>query len=409
MAFVQNPVNYAAQYGRELANAYPYLSYYPALWNQGEAQRFRPLRGKTVYIPMMETSGARAANRDQITGTFNRNWNLDWQACDLSMDREWDTLIDPMDRAETGDVATIANVSRTFNELQKIPEQDAYMSMKLAAFAGQYGGIDTTSLTSANILTQWDSALAYMTNARVNRDRVRCAMTPATYKLLKEATGLTRFVETAGGFRGVDRNIARLDGVEITEVPSDMMKTAYTFTTGWAVDTAHAAQINFILYDPMAIAAPIVYDVAMVSAGTAATKGKDIYYERYYYDVFCLAQRGAGVYANVASAPSLGTLTVTSAAGTAAGSTVITVSGDLIKQGGTPVDGTKLLYCAGENAAVSLTYGAVPNAAKTWVEVSDSPFTLTSQTADKYITVALVNGQTGYAIAGGNAVEVVGA
>ena len=408
MPFTQAPVNYAAQYGRELANAYPYLSYYPALWNQGEAQRFRPLRGKTVYIPMMQTSGARAANRDQITGTFNRNWNLEWQACDLSMDREWDTLIDPLDRAETGEVATIANVTQTFNQFQKIPEQDAYMSAKLAGFAAQYGGVSTTSLDASNILAQWDAALEYMTNQRVNRDRVRCAMTPATYKLLKEATGLTRFVETAGGFRGVDRNIARLDGVEITEVPSDMMKTAYTFTAGWAVADG-AQQINFLLYDPMAIAAPIVYDVAMVSAGSAATKGKDVYYERYYYDVFCLMQRGAGVYAHIAAAPSLGTLTVTSTAGTASGSTVIDVKGDLIGQGGTIATGMKLVYCAGENAAVSLSYGAVPNSSKTWTEVTAVPFTLTSQTASKYITVALVNGQTGYSVAGGNAVEVVGA
>ena len=409
MAFSQQPVNYAAQYGRELANAYPYISYFPALWNQGEAQRFRPLRGKTVYIPMMETSGARAVNRDQITGTFNRNWNLDWQACDLSMDREWDTLLDPMDRVQTDDVATIANITRTFNEFQKIPEQDAYMAQKLAGFAAAYGGIDTTSLNSSNILAQWDAALEYMTNQRVNRDRVRCAMTPATYKLLKEATGLTRFVETSGGFRGVDRNIARLDGVEITEVPSDMMKTAYIFTTGWAVDTSNAKQINFLLYDPMAIAAPIVYDVAMISAGSAATKGKDIYYERYYYDVFCLMQRGAGVYANVSAAPSLGTLSVTSAAGTASGATVITVKGDLIGQNGSPATGTKLVYCAGESAAVDLTYGAVPPAAKTWVDATGNPFTLTSQTAGKYITVALVNKQTGYVVAGGNAVEVVGA
>ena len=409
MVFSQQPVNYAAQYGRELANAYPYISYFPALWNQGEAQRFRPLRGKTVYIPMMETSGARAVNRDQITGTFNRNWNLDWQACDLSMDREWDTLLDPMDRVQTDDVATIANITRTFNEFQKIPEQDAYMAQKLAGFAAAFGGIDTTVLTAANILAQWDAALEYMTNQRVNRDRVRCAMTPATYKLLKEATGLTRFVETSGGFRGVDRNIARLDGVEITEVPSDMMKTAYDFTTGWAVDTVNAKQINFLLYDPMAIAAPIVYDVAMISAGSAATKGKDIYYERYYYDVFCLMQRGAGVYANVSAAPSLGTLSVKSVAGSASGATVITVEGGLIGQNGGAATGTKLVYCAGESAAVSLTYGAVPPAGKTWVDATGNPFTLTSQTAGKYITVAQVNEQTGFVVAGGSAVEVVGA
>ena len=38
------------------------------------------------------------------------------------MDREWDTLIDPMDIAETGDVATIANITRVFNETQKVPK-----------------------------------------------------------------------------------------------------------------------------------------------------------------------------------------------------------------------------------------------------------------------------------------------
>lgn len=114
-------MNYAKQYGSELANAYPYLSYFADLWNQGESVRFRPLRGKTVYIPSMTTGGARAVNRNQITGVFNRNFDVDWQACDLEMDREWDTLVDPMDMVETNEVATIANVTRTFNEQQKVP------------------------------------------------------------------------------------------------------------------------------------------------------------------------------------------------------------------------------------------------------------------------------------------------
>lgn len=407
MAFTQAPINYAAQYGRELANAYPYLSYYGDLWNQGEAQRFRPLTGKTVYIPSMSTSGARAANRDQITGVFNRNANIDWQACDLSMDREWDTLVDPMDMVETNEVFTIANVTATFNQFQKVPEMDAYMSSKLAAFAGNFGGIDTTSLNSSNILTQWDAALAYMTNQRVNRDRCRCKITPDAYKLLKEAAGITRFVDAGTGIRNVDRNVGKLDGVLIEEVPSDMMKTAYTFTTGWAVGNS-AAQINFLIYDPMAIAAPVVYETSMISAPTAQSKGKWLYYERYYYDVFCLAQRGAGVFANVSAAPSAGTLTVTSTAGAAAGASIIGVSGDLIGMTGVPAENLKLVYCANQNAAISLTYGAVPNATKTWVTAAAAPFSLTSQTAGKYVTVALVNKQTGYVVAGGNAVEVVG-
>lgn len=403
-------LNYAVQYGRAIQTAYPYLSYYADLWNQGESYRFRPLNGKTVMIPIVSTTGARAANRDSIDGSFSRNFDIDWQACTLTMDREWDTLVDPLDVVETNEVATIANVTRVFNELQKIPEQDAYMSMKLAGFASAHGGVSTESLTSSTILTEWDKALEYMTNQRVNRDRVRCKMTPAAYKLLKQATGMTRFLEVTNGIRDVDRNIARLDGVEIMEVPADMMKTAYTFTTGWAVNTVTAQQINFVLYDPDAIAAPIVYDVSMMSPGSAHTKGKDIYYERYYYDVFMLAQRGAGVYAHLGSAPSLGTLTVTSVAGTENdGDSVITVAGNGILGTGIPAEGFKIMYATGTDTAVSLTYGAVPTtgAGITWVEMSSNPKTLASQTANKYITVALVNKQTGFVVSGGNTTLVV--
>jgi hypothetical protein len=398
-------INYAAQYGKELANAYPYLSHYGDLWNAGESQRFKPLQGKTVYIPSLTTTGARAANRDQITGVFNRNFNNDWQACELSMDREWDTLVDPLDIMETNEVATIANVTKTFNEFQKVPEQDAYMSSKLAGFARNAGGIDSTTLTSSNILAQWDAALAYMTDQRVNRDRVRAKVVPAIYKLLKEAAGLTRFINVTDGIRNVDRNVGKLDGVLIEEIPSDLMQTAYDFTNGWAA-AAGASQIGMILYDSMSIAAPIVYDTAMISAPSAQSKGKYLYYERYYYDVFCLLNRQAGVFAFV-GAPSVGSFTVKSVAGTgASGDTVIDASGDQFLVGGTIPAGFELYSTSGQSAAVSLTYGAVLPAGETWTKQTGTKFTLSSQTTGKYVTVALVNKETGFVVAGGNAAIV---
>jgi hypothetical protein len=159
--------------------------------------------------------------------------------------------------------------------------------------------VDSTTLTAANILGEWDDALEAMTDARVNRDRVICYMTPATYKLLKQAAGITRFIEIGSGIQGYDRNIAKLDGVLVKEVPSDLMKSAYDFTDGWAA-TGAATQINWIFVDPLAIIAPVVYEVSMISAPSAATKGKNVYYESYYYDVFQLNQRTAGIQANIA-------------------------------------------------------------------------------------------------------------
>lgn len=301
MAFVQANVNYAQQYARELANAYPYLSYFGDIYNAENASRYRPVMGKSVAIPSLTVSGAKAVDRDEIDGTFARNWNNAWQVVTMSMDREWSTLIDPMDIVETNDVATIANVTRTFNEFQKVPEMDAYLVSKLATAATTNSTTDNTALTSANILAQWDTYLATLTDARINRDRVRAYLTPATYKLLKEAAGITRFIDAGTGIRNVDRNVGKLDGVTITEVPSDMMKTAYTFTEGWAVGGS-AGQVNMLFIDPMAVVAPIVYDTAMIGAPTAQSKGKYLYYERYYYDVFLLDNRKAGVFANITTA-----------------------------------------------------------------------------------------------------------
>ena len=399
-------VNYASEYSRALAQMYPYLSYFAALLAGNNSNRYKSGMGKTMYIPTITVTGARDVNRNSIDGNFSRNWENQWQAVELQMDRDWDTLIDPMDIDETAGVAAIANITRAFVEQQKVPEMDAFIASNLASFASAFGGVSTQSLTSSTILTEWDNALAYMVNQRVNRDRVVAYMTPATYKLLKQATGMTRFIEVTSGIRDVDRNIARLDGVQVIEVPDDMMKTAYTFTQGWAVDTSTAQQINFLLVDPEAVAFPVKYETAMVSAPTAQSKGKYLYYERYYYGGFCLNERQAGVYAHLGAAPSLGSLTITSVAGTEDdGDTVVTAAGQGIFGTGAPMEGLKLVYSVND-AAVSLTYNAVPDATKTWAAFTNGG-TLKSQTAGKYITVALVNKQTGFVVAGGNTTLVV--
>lgn len=298
MAFVQQTVNYAQQYSKELANAYPYLNYFGEIYASANSTKYRPVSGNTVMVPSMEVSGATAVNRNSINGAFSRNWNNAYVPKQMSMYREWNTIIDPMDIVETNDVATIANVTKTFNELQKMPEMSAYCAQKLAGYAVAASNADTTVLSSANILTTWDSYLADMADARVNRDRLICYVTPQVYKLLKEATGLTRFIEVTNGIRNVDRNIAKLDGVVVKEVPSDLMKSAYDFTEGF-VATASAKQVNMILVDPDATIAPIVYDVSMITPPSAATKGKYVYYESFYYDVFNLSKRTKGIKVNI--------------------------------------------------------------------------------------------------------------
>ena len=296
MAFTKQNVNYAADYSRAMADAYPYISYFGEIWGANSANLYKPGMGSTMYIPSLTTSGARTTERDQVTGTFNRNWNNSVQAVSLEMDREWDTLVDPMDMDETDMVATIANVTRAFTEQQKVPEMDAYLAAKLYSFTTP----DTTAMTSTNILNRWDGYMESLANARADRDRVCAYVTPATYRMLKQATGLNRYVDIGSASKSMDRNVAYLDGVKIREVPAELMKSAYVFTEGWA-PAENAKQINMILVDPEAVAAPVKYEVAMMSEPTAQSKGKYLYYERYYYGAFRLDNRAGGIIVNAAA------------------------------------------------------------------------------------------------------------
>ena len=396
MAFTQLELNYATEYSKAMANAYPYWSYFSDLYGSPNSATYKPVSGKAVAVQSMTTSGARAVNRDQITGTFNRNFNTSEQILTMRMDREWDTLADPMDIQEDP-IVNIANITKTFNEFQNVPEMDAYAASALAQAASGFGGVDDTSLTADNILETWDTYLAYMVNQRVPRDRIRAKMTPDTYKLLKEAAGITRFVEADTGIRNIDRNVGKLDGVVIMEVPKDIMMSAYDFTEGWASATG-AKQINLLMFDPIAIAAPVVYETSMMSAPTAQSKGKWLYYERYYYDVFALNQRLPGIFVNMASNPALGTLNITTSAGADSTHTVI--------NGLAPAPyGMKYVAKTNTDGAVSVTYG---QALTGWTDVTNGT-SFTTKSGDT-VTVALVNTTKGnIATASGSALAVVGA
>ena len=117
-------------------------------------------------------------------------------------------------------------------------------------------------------------------------------------------------------------------------------------------------------------------------------------YERYYYDVFALNQRRAGILANLAAKPDLGVLAVTSVAGPESGQTIVTVD--------TPkVFGTSFVYKMG-GSAQPVTYGEAPSG---WTKlVPGTPIAASSNTT---VTVAQVNDtKGGIAIASGSATIV---
>ena len=119
--------------------------------------------------------------------------------------------------------------------------------------------------------------------------------------LLKRATDIAHEYDVLDGRTVVNRNISRLDEVEVIGVPATLMKTLYDFTTGWAVKS-NAQQINMFLVHPTAVITPVSYELAQLDPPSAITEGKYIYFEESFEDVFILNKKKDALQFNVTAA-----------------------------------------------------------------------------------------------------------
>ena len=301
-------VNYAEDYERALAQAYPNVLNFGELYNVANNRTYKFVDAKTIHIPSISVTGRKNVNRDSIDGVFQRNVDNDWETKTLTFYREWSTSIDPADVMDTNMVLTIQNATQVFNETQKFPEKDAYTISKIYAdWVAEGKTADTTALNVDNVLAVFDKLMEQMDEALVPAQGRLLYVTPAVKTLLKQASniGLSRSVQN--GENTINRVVDRLDEIKLISVPSFLMKTAYTFSTGFE-PSASAKQINLFLVHPSAILTPSKYAFVGMEAPAAGTKGDYIYYEKEYADVFILNNRTGAIAFNVsdsATDPSL--------------------------------------------------------------------------------------------------------
>ncbi|PEJ74521.1 capsid protein [Bacillus pseudomycoides] len=291
-------VNYASQYQQALQQKFSEgLSFYE-LYNTPNNQIIKWTSAKTIQIPRITVSGFVDVNRDSV-GNFTRRADNDWEPKTLTHDREYKTLVDPQDIEETNMALTIANITRVFNDEQKIPELDKYMASKLySEFTGFGKTADATVLTVDNVLSAFDNFMADMDDAEVPQKGRILYVTPQINKLLKQAKEIQRMLVLNPNNGVANRSIYSLDDVMIKVVPSSRMKTAYNFTSG-AVPDAAAKQINMILVHPAAVIAPQKYEFVSLDEPTAGSGGKYLYYERKYWDVFAIQKKVDGIKFNI--------------------------------------------------------------------------------------------------------------
>lgn len=291
-------VNYAEQYSRALAQNFPYVLNFGKLYQTPNNSIYKVIDAKTIKIPVITTKGRKDGNRDEITG-FSRNADNSWEVKTLSNHREWDTLIHPQDVNQSNMVLSIQNATKVMNETQKFPEMDAYCISKIHTDAVAAGVTDdNTVLTVENILATFDSYMEAMDNARVPQTGRILYVTPAVKTLIKNAKDIVRNISVNNNSTILNRNVSRIDEVEIISVPSDLMKTIYDFSNGWSVGVS-AKQINMLLIHPVAVFTPVSYSFASMEEPTAHSKGKYLYYEESFEDVFILNQRKNAIKFNV--------------------------------------------------------------------------------------------------------------
>ena len=293
-------VNYAEQYARELANAYPYVLYSGRLWSTENTNKYKPVDAKTIKIPKLSTTGRVNGDRTSI-GDFSQNFSNSWETKELKNHRIWQTLVHQQDVNQTNQVASISNITKTMNETKKFPELDAMMFSTLYTLKNAKKSIaaEEAELTSKTALAKFDAMMDEMDEGLVPPTGRILYVDTYTKTLLDNAVAIVR----TNGDKVLSRSVSRLEEVDIVGVPTTLMKTNYTFNDGTSGGQESggikpgesAGDMAMILVHPSAVLPIVSYSFAQLQEPSALSQGKYVYFEESFEDVFILDERHAGI------------------------------------------------------------------------------------------------------------------
>lgn len=305
-------INYAEAYQKSIEEAYyPTALYSADLWNSPSNGLYTFDGAKHIKVPKLTIEHGRKDRARRTITTPQANYSTDWISYELTQERYWDTLVDPLDIDETNYVVSIANITKQFNLDQKMPEMDRYMFSKLykdkVALDPAYKA-NTDAIDEKNALKLFDEMMAQMDDKRVAMQNRVLYVTPKMNSILKRADAVNRTVVLSNA-KSLDRSVYSLDDVTIKVVPADLMQTDFDFSDGSQVKSG-AKQIDMMLINNGVQLAPQKYSFVGFDEPSAASAGNYLYYEDAYYDVFLIQSRTAGIdfhISDVASAPAAST------------------------------------------------------------------------------------------------------
>ena len=107
-------LNYAEAYQAGLQQRYAAngLLYTQKLWNSPSNSVLKFSGTKTIKVPkLLIKNGRKDRTRRSITAV-EANYENQWETYELTNERYWSTLVDPIDVDETQQVTSIANITK---------------------------------------------------------------------------------------------------------------------------------------------------------------------------------------------------------------------------------------------------------------------------------------------------------
>lgn len=293
-------VNYAEAYQQGLEQRYAAngLLYTQKLWNSPSNGKLRFNGAKTVKVPKLLIKNGRKDRTRRTITAVDANYENQWETYELKNERYWSTLVDPSDVDESNQTVSIANITKVYNDEEKIPEMDKQMTSTLFTrkqTIASGAGIEQMTLDETNFLGTFDKLMTEMDDKGVPTVGRTIFCTPSVKTLIKNLQQFSRTMPVQNSNGEINRIINRLDDVTIENpIPSDRMKTLYDFTTGAVADPT-AKQIHFFLIYIPCMAAPQKYSFVGLDAPSAQNSGNYLYYEQSYDDVLLFETKHEGL------------------------------------------------------------------------------------------------------------------
>lgn len=200
-------------------------------WMEANAGEVIYNGGDEVKIPTMTTSGL--ADYDRDNGFVQGGITLKYNTYKMTQDRGRTFQIDRMDVDESGFVATSANLIKTFQTQQVIPEIDSYRYSTIADIAIKANQSEAINLTADNALTKIREHIRAVQDIVGDDVPLILTMSTKTRALIEDAPKIGKSINVADFKQGgMNFKVKSLDESVIRIAPSSRLKTKYEILDG---------------------------------------------------------------------------------------------------------------------------------------------------------------------------------